>query len=239
MSGPTAGADVVNYPPTGPGANIMTSSLDLAALLCSRLCHDMLSPVGALNNGLELLADETDPTMRQRCLDLLEQSARTSADKLKFFRLAYGAAGGFGEAVPVAEAQELLQSLTAADERLTLEWGVTEANLAKPAIKVLLNLAAMGLDALVRGGTLSVGAERGSHGTEIAIRAAGPKVAFDANIGRALNGELAAEELSGRTAPAHMIRLIVERDGGNVMYHHGEGALVLGAVLPEPEGMIG
>ena len=216
-----------------------SSSLDLAALLCSRLCHDMLSPVGALNNGLELMADETDPTMRERCMELLEQSARTSANKLKFFRLAYGAAGGFGESVPVEEAHELLQSLTAADERLTLDWAMGEATLSKPAIKVLLNLSAIGLDALVRGGTLAVGAERNGGNTEIAIRASGPKVAFDANVGRALDGSLPTEDLSGRTAPAHMIRLIVERDGGAVQYHHGSDALVLGAVLPDPEGMIG
>lgn len=217
----------------------MTSSLDLAALLCSRLCHDMLSPVGALNNGLELLADEKDPAMRQRCLELLEQSARTSANKLKFFRLAYGAAGGFGEQVPVEEAHELLTALTNADERLTLEWAVGEQTLSKPAIKVLLNLAAMGLDSLVRGGTLAVGAERNEGRTEIAIRASGPRVAFDANVGKALDGGLAEDDLSGRTAPAHMIRLIVERDNGAVQYHHGDDALVLGAMLPEPEGMIG
>ena len=58
----------------------MTSSTDLAALLCSRLCHDMLSPVGALSNGVELLADEKDAEMRKRCLELLEQSARVSAE---------------------------------------------------------------------------------------------------------------------------------------------------------------
>jgi hypothetical protein len=65
----------------------------------------MLSPVGALSNGLELLADEKDPVMRKHCFDLLEQSARISADKLKFFRLAFGAAGGFGDLVPVNEAR--------------------------------------------------------------------------------------------------------------------------------------
>ena len=70
-----------------------TAALDLASLLASRLCHDMLSPVGALSNGLELLADEKDPEMRKRCFELLEQSAKISTDKLKFFRLAYGAAG--------------------------------------------------------------------------------------------------------------------------------------------------
>ena len=75
------------------------NAIDLASLLCSRLCHDLLSPVGALNNGIELLADEQDPEMRERCLELLAESARASANKLKFFRLAFGAAGGFGEEV--------------------------------------------------------------------------------------------------------------------------------------------
>ncbi|RPF71960.1 histidine phosphotransferase family protein [Aurantiacibacter spongiae] len=217
----------------------MTTQLDLAALLCSRLCHDMLSPVGALNNGLELLADEKDPAMRQRCIELLEQSARVSAHKLKFFRLAYGAAGGFGEHVPAEEPHELLTALTSADERVTLEWAVSEATLSKPAVKMLLNLAAMGLDSLVRGGTLSVGAERNDGATEIAIRAAGPRIAFDKTIGLALTGDLPAEELSGRTAPAHMIHLLTEAENGGVQYHHGDDALVLGAVLPDADGMIG
>ena len=87
------------------------SSPDLAALLCSRLCHDLLSPVGAMSNGLELLADENDPAMRQQCMDLLTQSARTSTDKLKFFRLAFGAAGGFGEMVEVAEPKAVIDAL--------------------------------------------------------------------------------------------------------------------------------
>ena len=89
----------------------MISQTDLAAMLCSRLCHDMLSPVGALANGLELLADEQDPQMRARCMELLEQSARISTDKLKFFRLAFGAAGGFGDKVDVSEPRQSLQPL--------------------------------------------------------------------------------------------------------------------------------
>lgn len=211
----------------------MTSSTDLAALLCSRLCHDLLSPVGALNNGLELLAEEKDPEMRQRCFELLEQSARISADKLKFFRLAYGAAGGFGEAVPTNEPRSLIEGLVSSNERLALEWGVSESALPKPAVKVLLNLAAIGADALVRGGTLSVGAESRDGATEIAVRAAGPRVAFDANIGKALDGSLADDELTGKTAPAHLIRLLAEELGGGVQYALSAEALVMGAVLPD------
>jgi len=211
----------------------MTSSTDLAALLCSRLCHDMLSPVGALSNGLELLRDERDPEMRQRCMELLEQSARISADKLKFFRLAYGAAGGFGENVPVEVARGLVQALVGDNGRIELAWAMNDEVLPKVAVKVLLNLAAIGIDALPRGGTLAVGAERREGATEIAVRAAGAKIAFDPTIGQALDGSLAASELSGRTAPAHMIRLLVEEHGGGLQYALTEGALIMGAVLPD------
>lgn len=217
----------------------MTSQLDLAALLCSRLCHDLLSPVGAISNGLELLADERDPEMRARCMDLLEQSARASADKLKFFRLAFGAAGGFGEMVPSEEPRALIASLVAANERLTLDWAVAEPKLAKPAVKALLNLAAIGMDALIRGGTLLVGAETRSGMTEIVIRATGPRIAFDATIGQALEGVLPDGDLSGRTAPAHMIHLLVKEQGGSLQAIHGPDMLVLGATLPAPTDLIG
>lgn len=211
----------------------MTSSTDLAALLCSRLCHDMLSPVGALSNGVELLADENDPEMRRRCLELLEQSAQISADKLKFFRLAYGAAGGFGEDVPSEEPRELIAALVRANERLELQWAVAEPRLPKTAVKILLNLGAIAIDALVRGGTLAVGAERRDGATEIAVRAAGPRVVFDPAIGKAIDGTLAETELSGRTAPAHMIRLLAEEHGGGLQYAVTADALIMGAVLPD------
>lgn len=215
------------------------ASLDLAALMCSRLCHDMLSPVGALSNGLELLADETDPQMREQCMDLLEQSARTSTDKLKFFRLAFGAAGGFGEMVEVGEAKSVIDSLVANAKRVEAHWALDAAKLPKDAVKVLLNLAHIALETLVRGGSLDIGAEMRGGNTEIVVRASGPKIAFDETIGKALQGDLAARDLSSRTAPAHMIAMLAERSGGGLQYQLSEDALVLGAVLPQPEGLIG
>ncbi|MGB7408808.1 MAG: histidine phosphotransferase family protein [Pontixanthobacter sp.] len=215
------------------------SPADLAALLCSRLCHDMLSPVGALNNGLELLADETDPKMRQQCMELLEQSAKTSADKLKFFRLAYGAAGGFGEMVEVSDAKSVIETLVANAKRVELNWAMDAVKLPKDAIKVLLNLAHIALDALVRGGTLDIGAEVLDGNTEIVVRATGTKIAFDETIGKALQGQLPIAEISSRTAPAHMICLLAERIGGGLQYRADAGSLVLGGVLPQPSGLIG
>lgn len=211
----------------------MPQSVDLASLLCSRLCHDLLSPVGALSNGIELLRDERDPEMRQRCMELLEQSARISADKLKFFRLAFGAAGGFGDSVPVEEPRELVRALVANSGRIALEWSVSEEQLPKAAVKVLLNLAAIGIDALPRGGQLDIGAERRDGASEIAVRAAGDKIAFDETIGAALEGTLPPSELSGRTAPAYMIRQIADGVGGGLQYALSDESLVMGAVLPD------
>ncbi|MFZ1742603.1 MAG: histidine phosphotransferase family protein [Pontixanthobacter sp.] len=216
-----------------------TSSVDLAALLCSRLCHDLLSPVGAMSNGLELLADEKDPAMRQQCMELLEQSALASTNKLKFFRLAYGAAGGFGEMVEVAEPKAVIDALVASNKRVEASWSMDAAKMPKDAVKVLLNFAHIALDALVRGGTLDIGAEMRGGNSEIVVRASGPKIAFDETIGAALEGNLPAAELSSRTAPAHMIALLAQRAGGGLQYQLTDDALVLGAVLPGPEGLIG
>jgi histidine phosphotransferase ChpT len=207
-----------------------TSSLELASLLCSRLCHDMLSPVGALSNGLELLADERDPEMRKRCFELLEQSAKISADKLKFFRLAFGAAGGFGEMVPVAEARVLIDALVGNNGRIEVNWALASDSLPKPALKTLLNLALIAIESLVRGGTLDIGAELREGASEIVVRASGARIAFDQDIGRALEGSL--PELSSRTAPAAMLHELASSLGGGVQYALTDDALVMGAVLP-------
>ncbi len=208
------------------------SGLELASLLCSRLCHDLLSPVGALTNGLELLADEKDPEMRKRCFELLEQSAKVSADKLKFFRLAFGAAGGFGEMVAVDEPRSLVDALIGNNGRITANWALGAPALPKAAVKVLLNLSMIAIEALVRGGTLDIGAELREGAAEIVIRAAGPKIAFDPVIGRALDGSLATGELSSRTAPAFMLQQLAASTGGGLQFALNDDALVMGAVLP-------
>ncbi len=209
-----------------------TSSLDLASLLCSRLCHDLLSPVGALTNGLELLAEERDPEMRQRCLDLLEQSARISTDKLKFFRLAFGAAGGFGDLVPLDDARGVVDALAANNGRIELNWQLSGDSLPKPAVKILLNFALMAIESLVRGGTIDIAADMRETASEVVVRASGTKVAFDPDVARALGGELAADELSSRTAPAEMVRALAVSMGGSVKHVIADDALVLGAELP-------
>ena len=209
-------------------------SIEFASLLCSRLCHDLLSPVGALNNGLELMADETDPEMRARCLELLSDSARTSANKLKFFRLAFGSAGGFGDAVPPHEARVAIEGMFATAGRVKVGWLVEEQLLDKLAAKILLNLALIAGDALVRGGQLDIGAETRPGVTEIVVRAEGPKVVLDPDLRAALAGTLPVEGLASRTAAAWMIRqLVLSAKGEIALSPPGEPVLLFGASIPD------
>lgn len=209
------------------------SPVDFASLLCSRLCHDLLSPVGALNNGLELLADETDPAMRARCMELLNESARVSANKLKFFRLAFGAAGGFGERVDTREAQVAIEGLLGDNKRLTLNWVVERADLTKSAIKVLLNLSMIAGDALLRGGRLTIGAEDSDGLTEIVLHAEGPRVVLDPELRAVLVDGAADEAITPRAAAAYMVHAIAEEAGGSIVVSDGEdGSLMFGATLP-------
>jgi histidine phosphotransferase ChpT len=210
----------------------MTSAIDFASLLCSRLCHDLLSPVGALNNGLELLADEHDPEMRARCLDLLNESARASANKLKFFRLAFGAAGGFGDEVDAREAKVAIEGMFGEGGRVEIGWMVEPATLSKTAIKVLLNLSLIAGDALVRGGRLDIGAEKTANGTEMVVRAEGPRLVLDPELRQALEGKTAESDVTPRAAAAWLVSELVRQANGEVQVSAPDEPFVMfGALL--------
>ena len=200
------------------GFDIMAmDAIDFASLLCSRLCHDLLSPVGALNNGIELLADEHDPEMRGKVLELLSDSARASANKLKFFRLAFGAA---------------IEGVFGAGGRIQLGWLVGDATLTKPAIKLLLNLALIAGDALVRGGRLDVGAETRDGITEIVIRAEGDRLVLDPELRLALLGRVEEDKLAPRAAAAWLAHKIATSGGGAIQASDpSEPFLLFGATI--------
>ncbi|WP_342658748.1 histidine phosphotransferase family protein [Sphingomonas sp. NY01] len=208
------------------------SPVDFASLLCSRLCHDLLSPVGALNNGLELLADETDPAMRARCMDLLAESARASANKLKFFRLAFGAAGGFGDMVDMREARSAIEGLLADNRRTTLGWVVEEPQLPKPAVKILLNLALIGVEALVRGGRIDVGAEVHDTAIEIVVKIEGARIVLDPDLRRTLVQGEGSGEVTSRGAAAFLVHTLATEASGQVLVSEpAEGVMILGAAM--------
>lgn len=131
---------------------ITLDPLDLAALLCSRVCHDVISPVGAVVNALEVL-EEDDPSMRDFALDLIKKSARNASARLQFARLAFGAAGSAGAMIDLGDAGNVANGFLN-DEKLSLDWDAPRALLPKNQVKLLLNLLTLATHAVPRGGKL-------------------------------------------------------------------------------------
>jgi histidine phosphotransferase ChpT len=209
------------------------NAVDLASLLCSRLCHDLMSPVGALNNGIELLADEQDPDMREKCLELLADSARASANKLKFFRIAFGAGGGFAEDIATHEAEAALGGVFGAERRIELGWMVSADKLPKGVVKLLLNLALLAGDALVRGGRLDVGAERNDGAIELVIRAEGPRILLDPALRETLAKGSSDGSVEPRAAGAWLAHALIAEAGGTIQLSDpASEALLIGVTLP-------
>jgi histidine phosphotransferase ChpT len=129
--------------------------MDLAALLCSRVCHDVISPVGAIVNGLEVLEDEKDGEMREIALELIKKSAAAASARLQFCRLAYGAAGSAGASIDTGDAENVTRGLIS-NERTKLVWNATRQHAPKNKVKLVLNLCLIAMSAIPRGGVITV-----------------------------------------------------------------------------------
>src|SRR6476646_8704102 len=129
--------------------------LELAALISSRICHDVISPVGAIANGLEMLGEEQDESMREQTMDLIRKSARQASAKLQFARLAFGAAGSARAEIDLRDAEKVARDFLQ-DAKHTLSWQGPRATLPKNKVKLLLNLVVLGVLALPRGGVVKV-----------------------------------------------------------------------------------
>src|SRR6478736_2498373 len=130
-------------------------ALDLAALLCSRVCHDLISPVGAIVNGLEVLEEEKDEATKEFALDLIKKSARTASAKLQFCRIAFGAAGSAGAQIDVGDAETIARGFLE-DDKTKLAWNLPRALSPKNRVKLLLNMLVIAGQAIPRGGRISV-----------------------------------------------------------------------------------
>jgi histidine phosphotransferase ChpT len=134
---------------------IALEALDLAALLCSRVCHDLISPTGAIVNGLEVLEEEGDAETKTFALDLIKKSARTASARLQFCRLAFGAAGSSTAQIDLGEAEAMARGFIE-DDKIKLAWNLPRTLLPKNRVKLLLNMLVIASQTIPRGGTVTV-----------------------------------------------------------------------------------
>lgn len=178
--------------------NNILEDIDLAALLCSRVCHDVISPVGAIANGLEILEDEDDPEMRKIAKDLITQSAKSASAKLQFCRMAFGAAGSLGTLIDMGEAGDITKMFIG-EEKISLVWNAPRQQRSKSEVKLLLNMVLMGMSSIPRGGDVIVDAGADT----LTVRAVGDRAKIPEKSLAVMNGNFEAAELDARSVQVY------------------------------------
>src|SRR5271156_942736 len=166
--------------------NLTLDPLDPAALLSSLIFHDVISPVGAIVNGLEVLEDEKDEEMRGFALDLIKKSARTASARLQFCRLAFGAAGSAGAQIDLGDAQAMARGHIE-DGKTSIVWNLPRVLLAKNRVKLLLNMMVIAQQTIPRGGVLTVDAIGEGESMSFRVAANGLNARLPQNIAELLS----------------------------------------------------
>ena len=200
-------------------------ALDLAALLCSRVCHDLISPVGAIVNGLEVLEEEKDEATKEFALDLIKKSARTASAKLQFCRIAFGAAGSAGAQIDLGDAETIARGFLE-DDKTKLAWNLPRALSPKNRVKLLLNMLVIAGQAIPRGGRISVDPVGSGESTGFKVTAAGTNAKVPPAVPALLTGEGSGEGLdahriqpfyAGLLARACGVKATIAMDGEAVV----------------------
>ncbi|MEQ9518516.1 MAG: histidine phosphotransferase family protein [Parvibaculum sp.] len=171
--------------------------LDLAALLCSRVCHDVISPVGAITNGLEVLEDDDDEEMQRHAMELIQKSATQASSKLQFARLAFGAAGSAGASLDLNDARAVAEGYVS-HEKAEMTWDGPSAVMPKDMVKLLLNMILIALAAIPRGGAVHVAISGEPEAPTFLLTSDGINARVPTETARFLNGRDPDDQLDAR-----------------------------------------
>lgn len=205
------------------------TDLTLATLLSSRICHDLISPVSAVNNGLEILADEQDAEMRKMAMNLIRSSAASASAKLQFMRICFGVAGSMAENIPLDDAKDLAHALTKGTP-VALDWRAGDVMLDKEAVKLLLNFVLIGFEALPRGGTLHVGARK-EGATSLMISAEGPKARMQDSSAEILRNGAALADIDAKQSSLFLTHEIAKSLNATVHVMIEDERIEIGATM--------
>jgi len=200
-------------------------ALELGALLCSRVCHDLISPVGAIVNGLEVLDDNPKPEDRDFALDLIRKSARTASARLQFCRLAFGAAGSSGAQIDLGDAQAMARGHIE-DGKITITWNLPRLLLPKNRVKLLLNMMIIAQQTIPRGGTLTVDPIGDGEAMSFRVTTSGLNARVPQNIADLLSADSTAS-IDAHAVQPYYTRLLAQACGLSVtLALDGEKVLV-------------
>ncbi|HVN00020.1 MAG TPA: histidine phosphotransferase family protein [Caulobacteraceae bacterium] len=214
----------------GPEPSAAVPAEELAARLASKLCHDFISPAGAIVSGLDLLEDPSAKDMRDDAMELIASSAKKLVDHLAFARVAFGAAAGVS-LFDCAELERLTRGVFA-HVRAELDWAVGLPSLPKPPAQVLANLAQLASGALPLGGVARMEVAQGPGGYEVRALAKGPKARLHAEVQAGLSGAPLGDGLGGRWVQAYYAHAVATAAGGAITAAADDDAVTIIARIP-------
>ncbi|MGL1919574.1 MAG: histidine phosphotransferase family protein [Hyphomicrobiales bacterium] len=208
------------------------SELELAALLCSRVCHDVISPVGAIANGLEVLEDEKDEQMKEFAMNLIKKSATQASAKLQFARLAFGAAGSAGAHIDLMDAKYVTEAFIG-KEKISLTWQAPVATMGKNKVKLLLNLVLIAMTTIPRGGSIDVSVDDDLENAAFLLKAKGKAAKIAPNLTGLLAAEIDADDIDARDVQVYYAGLIARNIDMDVILDIDGEEVTIGAVAKE------
>jgi histidine phosphotransferase ChpT len=202
---------------------VQPSDLELAALISSKICHDLIGPVGNINNGLEILDEEDDEKSRNYALDVIRNVTETASARLQFARFAYGATDAAGAKIDLATCEDLSRGLIGTGKH-KLAWRGLKGQIAKDKAKLLLNLVAAAPNAVPRGGEIVVELVGTLTSPSFVIHCRGPSARPPQYLNEFVNGPAPAINAmtiqayyTVRLAMASRMRLAIAKDGADVV----------------------
>lgn len=201
------------------------SASDLSALLCSRVCHDVISPVGAINNGLELLdeggADED-------AMDLIRTSAKNASARLQFARIAFGAAGSAGVQIDTGDAQTVAENYLK-NEKPEFTWNGPRAYLAKSRVKLLLNLLLIAIGSIPRGGTLDMDLTVEGDNSSFKLTSKGRMMRVPQKFQDFMDGRMGEDPIDAHSVQYYYTILLAKEAGMTIDIHMDDEKVVYSA----------
>jgi histidine phosphotransferase ChpT len=200
------------------------SDLELAALISSKICHDIINPVGAIYNGLEILDEEDDEEAKNYALDVIRNVTEQASARLQFARFAFGAAGSAGSMIDLGTAEQISRGFLGQGKH-KLVWRGAPGHMSKDKVKLLLNLVASAISALPRGGEIEVSIRGSLEDPSFAVRCRGVGARSPLHLQEFIDGShvppldtmTVQAYYTCRLAQTSRMRLAVLKEGGDIV----------------------
>lgn len=209
----------------------MVSELRMAEMLCTRLCHDLTGPIGAVNNGAEFLEDEGFK-MENEALQLILSSAAEAVHRLQFYRMAYGRINDAGEAC-LAQKKQLVEDFFSTT-KITLDWPDSHTDAAKISIsqrmaRLILNLLIIASGSLIKGGRIAVRLSQDEEGQKrVSIQADGDVVKVDEEMLHILQRHTPDPAITPKTAQLLLTLKLADEIDAQVDFALVDGSFQIG-----------